>query len=65
MVSIDGEVIDNVLGDSHGITLGLDVGTYMCSLDGPFDGSNDVNFEGIFLGDSLWYNDATMTDSDE
>ena len=53
MVSIDGEVIDNVLGDSHGITLGLDVGTYMCSLDGPFDGSNDVNFEGIFLGDSL------------
>ena len=39
--SIDGILIDTILGNVYGITPGLDVGIELGSLDGSFDGSND------------------------
>ena len=36
-----------------GSTLWIDEGTYLGSLDGSFDGSNDVTLEGSWLEDSL------------
>ena len=40
-----GTIIRNV----DGSVIGLDVGTYLGSLDVSFDGSNDGNIEGLFL----------------
>ena len=40
LVSNDGKVIETILGNVDEITLGIDVGTYLGSLDGLFDGSN-------------------------
>ena len=44
-----GNVIVTILGDVDVITIWLDVGTEMVSLDGYFDGSNHVNHEGLFI----------------
>ena len=38
----DGEVLGTTLGNVDEITLGLDVGTYLGSLDGFFDSSNVI-----------------------
>ena len=35
------EVLGTLLGDVDGITLGIDVGTDLCSLDLSFDSFND------------------------
>ena len=43
-------MIGTILGNECGITLGLDVGTYLDSLDGSFDGSNYNKLELLLLG---------------
>ena len=48
-----GKIIGAILGNVDGITLLIDVGTKLGSLDSSFDGSNDRNIEGLFLGGSL------------
>ena len=48
--STDGKVIGTILENVDGITICIDVGTYLVSLDGSFDGSNDGNLEGLLLG---------------
>ena len=53
MVFTDAKVIRTMLGNVDGIKLGIDVGKELVSLDGFLDGSNDVNIEGLLLGDSL------------
>ena len=63
--STDGEVIGTILGDKDVIPLELDIGTYMGSIDGPFDGSDDRKVEIIFLGDSLGSTDGKILSSDE
>ena len=61
----DGKVFVTILGDAHGTTLGIDVGTYTSSLDGSVDGSNDGKLEGLLIGGSLGSKDVEMIDSDE
>ena len=45
-----GKVIGTILINLGGITLGVDVGTYLGSLDESFDGSNGGKLERLFLG---------------
>ena len=45
-----GKMLGKIPGDVYGITLGLDVGTYLDSLDVSFDSSNDGKLKGIFHG---------------
>ena len=42
-----GGVIFTILGNIYVITLGIDVGTQLGSLDGFFDGSNNGNIENL------------------
>ena len=49
----DVKAIGAILGDVYGITIGIDVGTELVSLDGPFDGSNYCKLEGLFIEESL------------
>ena len=44
------KMLVTLLVNVDGIPLGLDVETKMGSLDGPFDGFNDVKPEGLFIG---------------
>ena len=60
-----GKVTGNILVNVDGITLGIDVGTDLGSLYGFFDGSNDVNLEGLFHGDSLVSTDGKLIGTDE
>ena len=48
------KVIGIKSGDVVGTTLEFDVGTYLLSLDGSFDGSNDGYLTNLFL-DIHWY----------
>ena len=50
LISTAGKVLGTVLVNVDGITLGLDVRTYLGLLDGYFDGFNDEKLEGLFLG---------------
>ena len=59
------KVLGTILGDADVITLGLDVIIELVSLDGSFDGSNDVNIEGLLLGDSLGYTGGKVLGYDE
>ena len=43
-------MIDIILVNVDGITLGIDVGTELGSLDGSIDGSNDGTIECLLLG---------------
>ena len=45
-----GKVLVTILGNVYRITIGIDVGRELDSLDGYFYGSNDGNLEGLFLG---------------
>ena len=63
--STDSKVLGTILGNEDRITLGLDVGTYLVSLYGSFDGFNNVNIEGLLLGGSLQYNHGKVLGSDE
>ena len=58
--SNDGKVLGTILGNVYGITLGIDIGTYLVPLDGLFDGSNDVNIEGLLPVESLGYTDGKL-----
>ena len=60
-----GKVIGTILVNLYGITLGIDVGTELGFLDEYFDCYNDVRLEGLFLGDSLVYNDGKVFGYDE
>ena len=44
-----GKVLGTILVYVDGITLEIDVGTELGSLDGSFDGYNDDNIEGLLL----------------
>ena len=57
-----GKVLSTILWDVHGITLGIDVGTDLVSLDGLFNGSNDDKIEVSLHGDSLGYTDGKCMD---
>ena len=61
----DGKVLDTILGNVDKITLGLDFGTELSYLDNIFDASNNRNFEGLLLGDSLVYDDGKVLGCDE
>ena len=52
--STDGKVLGTKIGNVYGITLELDIGTDLGSLDGYFDASNDGNIEGYSL-ETHWY----------
>ena len=65
LVSTDGKVLGTILADIDEITLGIDFGTDLLYLDGSFDGSNDGNFEGLFLAGSLRFTDSKVTGSDK
>ena len=54
-----------ILANIYGITLGLDVGTYLDSLYRYFDSSNDGNIDRLLLGDSLVFNYGKVLGSDE
>ena len=56
--STDVKVIGAIHGNLDGIILGLDVGTEMVTLDGSFDGYNDMKLEGSFLGELLVSDDV-------
>ena len=58
--STDGKVFDTILGNVYRITLGIDIGTELGFLDGPFDGSNKVKLEGLLIGDSLVYTNGKV-----
>ena len=58
--SFDREVIGTLLGNIDGITLEIDFGTELDSLDGSFYGYNDGKLEGLLLGDLLGYNDVKV-----
>ena len=45
----DGKVIVTILGDVNWINVALGVGTYLDSVYGSFDGSNDGKLEGLLL----------------
>ena len=47
-------------GNLDGITLGLNVGTELGSLDGFFDGSNDFKHDKIVVEDSPGYTDGKV-----
>ena len=57
-------MLGNILEDVDGITLGLDVGTRLGSLDWLFDCYNDGNLEDLLLWDSLGSTDGKLLDSD-
>ena len=46
-------MLDTILANVDVITLGLDVGTKLGSLDESFDGSSVGKLEGLLLVDSL------------
>ena len=58
-------MIGTILVNLDGVTLWIDVGTYMGSLNGSFDGSNDGMLEGLLIGYSLGYTDGKVYGSDE
>ena len=56
-------MLGTILGNVDGITLSLDVGTELVSLDESFDGSNCGNIEGFLHGESLVSTDVKMLGS--
>ena len=58
-------MLGTIIGNVDGTTLGIDVETELGSLDESFHGSNYVNLEGLFLGDSLVSTDGKVRGSDE
>ena len=60
-----GKFLGTILGNVDVITLGIDVGTDLGSLDGPIDCCNYVNIEVLFLGESLVFNSCKVLASDE
>ena len=48
-------MLGTTIGNVYGITLGIDVVTYLGYLDGSLDGSNDDKLGVLLLGGSLGY----------
>ena len=65
MEDTDGKLLGTIIGNVDDITLSLDVGTNMWSLNGSFDDSNDNKLKGLLLIDSLGYTEGKVLDSDE
>ena len=65
MNSSGGKVLGNILGNVDEITFGVNVGTYLVSLDGYFDFFNDGNLGKFVLGNSLESTDCKLFGSDE
>ena len=63
--STDGNVLGTILGNLDRIKLGIDVGTYLGSLDEFFYISNYGKLEQLFLGDSLESTDGKVLGSDK
>ena len=61
----DGEVLGNIIGNVDLITHGLGVGIELGSFDRFFGGSNDEQLEGLLLGDSLVSTDCKVIGSNE
>ena len=57
-------MLGTILRNADIITLALDIGTYMRSLDLSFDGSNDGNIEILLQRDSLGYTYYKVLGSD-
>ena len=64
MVIHNCKVISIILVNVYGITLGIDVGTYISSLYVSFDNSNDVKLECLFIGGSLGSSNGKVLGSD-
>ena len=60
-----GKELVTILGNVYRITLGIDIGIELGSLDVSFDGSNGGKFEGLLIEDSLGYTDGKLISSDE
>ena len=58
-------MLDTILGNVDGITIGIDVATDLGSLHISLDGYDDCKLEGLLLGDSLEYTDGKVRGSDE
>ena len=56
----DGEVLGSTLGSADRNTIGIDEGTDMDSIDGSFDGSNEVKLVGLLFGEALVSDDGTV-----
>ena len=59
------KVLGNILGNMYGITLGIDIETWVVSINGSFDFSNDSKFEGLLLWDYLGYTGCKVIGSHE
>ena len=64
MVCTDGKLFVTIPVNVDRITLGLDIGTNLVSLDGSFDGSNDGKLEGLLIGYAMGYIDGKLLGSD-
>ena len=64
-MTTDGKLIGTILGNVYGITLGIDVGTYLVSLDGSIYFSNDINLYCLPIGDLLGCTDGKVLGSVE
>ena len=60
-----GKIIGTIIKNVDGITLWIDVGTELCSLDGSFDVSNDGKLQVLMLVGSLGFIDSKIFGSDE
>ena len=58
-------MIGTIVSNLYGITLVLNVGTDLGSLDGCFDGSNASKMEVLLLGDALRSTDSKGILSDK
>ena len=65
LVSTDSKVLGTILGNLDGITLRIDVGTELSSLDLSFDGYNDNTLEGLLLGVLLGSTDGKVLGYDK
>ena len=61
----DGKVLVTILGNIDVFIHGLDVGTYLSSLDGYLDGFKYNKLEGLWFTDSLVPTDSKVPGSDE
>ena len=60
-----GKVLGTILVNVDIMSLGIDVGTEMVSLDGSFDASKDGKLERLLIVDSMEYTYDKMIPSDE
>ena len=61
----DGKLLCTIPGSVYVITLVIDFGTELGSLDEYFDGSNNGTFKGLLIGDSLVYTNGKVIGSDK